>query len=293
MPAQPARKRQKVSDPAPAPTADDAMADSDEHAFEYEDDRSDDDELADSPAMALDSDDGHDELDSDGGGVDVLVLSDSDSDALANAPPEPEVTAKPKGKLTARKQFALDVQDVAARYAGTQDDIVKSALASSLFLGSMETLFNLLTRPSSDFKRDDGDEMIRFSLKHPKFPRGLKISLMFPELGGYPNGHEVMCFTEHEDLPEDVETVLPEVAQCVVAFSVSAFTLVAVSLSAHALVYVCTGYLRTPIAPSMASSSSSSTASCAASPTLGRMRRKTRTRTTTTTRTSSTLWELT
>ncbi|GJN90810.1 hypothetical protein Rhopal_003824-T1 [Rhodotorula paludigena] len=189
MPAQPARKRQKVSDPAPAPTADDAMADSDEHAFEYEDDHSDDDELADSPAMALDSDDGHDELDSDGGGVDVLVLSDSDSDALANAPPEPEAAAKPKGKLTARKQFALDVQDVAARYAGTQDDIVKN------------------------FKRDDGDEMIRFSLKHPKFPRGLKISLMFPELGGYPNGHEVMCFTEHEDVPEDVETVLPEVAQ--------------------------------------------------------------------------------
>lgn len=69
--------------------------------------------------------------------------------------------------------------------------------------------------PPAGFKRDEGDEMVRFSLRHPKFARGLKLSLMFPELGGYPNTHEVMCFTENEDVPHEVEVALGEVAQYV------------------------------------------------------------------------------
>ncbi|GAA5904071.1 hypothetical protein JCM6882_003817 [Rhodosporidiobolus microsporus] len=121
------------------------------------------------------------------GKVETLVLTDTDDDMNNNdAPPEP--LPKPKGKLTARKQFALDVQQVADRYAASEDGTI------------------------TKFKRDEGEDTVRFSLKHPDFPRGLKIVLMYPELGGYPTSHDVMCFSENEDLGPHVEEVMGEVA---------------------------------------------------------------------------------
>jgi ubiquitin-conjugating enzyme E2 Q len=62
-----------------------------------------------------------------------------------------------------------------------------------------------------DFKRDEGEDTVRFTVKLPTFQ--LKISLMFPELSGYPSTHEVMCFSENESLPSEVEAVMEEIAQ--------------------------------------------------------------------------------
>ncbi|BGP40452.1 hypothetical protein JCM10450v2_004434 [Rhodotorula kratochvilovae] len=214
MPAAPARKRQKTDSaspacpaprpgspaaaslapppPAPPARADDdddlAMDDDDDQPFEYESDFSDDPTPGHAEVMTLD-DDGDDQLadDDDDGQVETLVLSDSD-----DAPPEPAggaAPAKAKGKLTARKQFALDVQSVQDRYAADEAGLVKN------------------------FKRDEGDDAVRFALEHPKFPRGLRISLLFPELGGYPNSHEVVAFTEHEEVPDEVSAALHEVSQ--------------------------------------------------------------------------------
>ncbi|GAA6050354.1 hypothetical protein JCM3770_002978 [Rhodotorula araucariae] len=204
MPAAPARKRQKTDSaspacpacparsapsaaaaslaPPPAPhSADNDIAmddDDDNQPFEYESDSSDGNHPQ-PEVMRLDDGDG------DGDGrVETLVLSDSD-----DASPEPAVPASAKGKLTARKQFALDVQSAQDRFAADTGTLVK------------------------DFKRDEGDDAVRFALEHPNFPRGLRISLLFPELGGYPNGHEVVAFTEHEQVPDEVSTALHEVSQ--------------------------------------------------------------------------------
>ncbi|GAA5820502.1 hypothetical protein JCM11251_003020 [Rhodosporidiobolus azoricus] len=165
--------------------------DEEDHGFEYEssdEDPAGQEEENESGEMEVDQLDEDEEV---GGGrvgkkdVETLVLTDTDDDMNHDAPPEP--VTKPKGKLTARKQFAQDVEEVAARFS-TADG------------------------PLSNYKRDEGEDTIRFSLKHPDFPRGLKLVLMFPELGGYPNTHEVMCFSENEDLGPHVEEVIGEVA---------------------------------------------------------------------------------
>ncbi|GAA5881505.1 hypothetical protein JCM1840_007127 [Sporobolomyces johnsonii] len=118
--------------------------------------------------------------------VETLEFSDDES-AIEHPPPEPAV--KPKGKLTARKQLTVDVAALTERYGSSDGDVVKG------------------------LKRDEGDDMIRFSLVHPDYPRGLKLSLMFPELGGYPNSHESMCFSENENISPQVEAIMAEVAQ--------------------------------------------------------------------------------
>ncbi|BGP08426.1 hypothetical protein JCM10049v2_004273 [Rhodotorula toruloides] len=183
-PPQPASKSGQVVDITD--TDDDMLGgEDDEEAFEYESD------IGSAAGGNAGAEDGDEEDEEGAGEVDderdaeIMVLS-SDDDSSAQEPP-PELP-KAKGKLTARKQFALDIDDLWKRFAGTQDELV------------------------TGFKRDDGDDMVRFSLKHPKFPRGLKLSLMFPELGGYPKTHEVMCFTENEDVPPEVEVALGEVA---------------------------------------------------------------------------------
>ncbi|GAA5856066.1 hypothetical protein JCM9279_006494 [Rhodotorula babjevae] len=244
MPPAPSRKRQKTEPPSPAypntrasssnpaplappprpqpsPAADTAMHhgsdqgygdDDDDEPFEYDSDYVVDDDpdvmVLDSPASApvaapdsdhdddkAGDDEGEDQLESDtdsDGPVETLVLSDSD-DA---PPPEPRAgggpaptSTKGKGKLTARKQFALDVQQVHDRFAADAKALVKN------------------------FKRDEGDDAVRFALEHPKFARGLRVSLLFPELGGYPLAHEVVAFTEHEEVPDEVSVALQEVSQ--------------------------------------------------------------------------------
>ncbi|GAA5975703.1 hypothetical protein JCM11641_005842 [Rhodosporidiobolus odoratus] len=203
--SQPATKRQKMSDDTPStstggstrsqtrrnstPSSNPPQPQSDDE-FEYE--HYDDDEEIDPDMFEIPQEGNPMEVDEDqqgggGGEVETLVLSD-DTDDDMNIHPPPEPVSKPKRKLTARKQFALDLDEVAKRYGGTGDDLVKN------------------------FKRDEGDDMIRFSLKHKSFPRGLRIALMFPELSGYPSGHEVLCFSENEDIGPEVEEVMEEVA---------------------------------------------------------------------------------
>ncbi|GAA5872831.1 hypothetical protein JCM8547_005715 [Rhodosporidiobolus lusitaniae] len=175
-----------------------AADDDDEEAFEYDSDvdsysavgQGDDDEQQEQ------QDEGDNEMDlEDQVGVgaagrretETLVLEDTDDEMAA--PPSPVEPARPKGKLTARKQFALDVEELSKKYGGKVHDVVK------------------------DFKRDEGDETVRFSLAHADYPnRGLRLSLMFPELGGYPQSHEVMCFSENETLTLEVEEAMGEVA---------------------------------------------------------------------------------
>ncbi|GAA5983163.1 hypothetical protein JCM10908_000179 [Rhodotorula pacifica] len=117
------------------------------------------------------------------GRKDEVVMLSSDEEP----PPEP---VKPKGKLTSRKQFAADLADLAKK-------------------------FNSVTYegPVSGLKRDEGDDMVQLVLKHPDFPRGLKLSLYFPELSGYPKSHEAMGFAGDEDVPESVQAAISEVAQ--------------------------------------------------------------------------------
>ncbi|GAA5950707.1 hypothetical protein JCM21900_000486 [Sporobolomyces salmonicolor] len=118
--------------------------------------------------------------------VETLEFSDEES-VIEDPPPEPSV--KPKGKLTARKQLAVDVAALTECYGSSDGEIIKG------------------------LKRDEGDDMIRFSLVHPDYPHGLKLSLMFPELGGYPNSHDSMCFSENENISPQVEAIMAEIAQ--------------------------------------------------------------------------------
>ncbi|BGP16562.1 hypothetical protein JCM10213_000526 [Rhodosporidiobolus nylandii] len=190
-PARSTRSQTKAAAAASAPAVDEEGEDGDdEQPFEYDSDLDSADAGADAHLYAsaeegdsADLMDVDEEEGGDGGEQpETIVLS---SDIEIDAPPEP---VKPKGKLTARKQFALDIEDVSKRFAGTGDDVVKN------------------------FKRDEGEDSVRFSLKHPDYPRGLKLVLMFPELAGYPASHEVMCFSENEDIGSVVEEVMSEVA---------------------------------------------------------------------------------
>lgn len=116
------------------------MSDDDEEAFEYESD-ADTNPEAGGPASADERagmdvdelDEGEsDEVGGGGGGgereTEPLVLSSDDD---MDAPPSPPPQSKPKGKLTARKQFAQDVSDLVARFGGAGDEAVKSALHPS------------------------------------------------------------------------------------------------------------------------------------------------------------------
>ncbi|GAA5893568.1 uncharacterized protein JCM6883_003563 [Sporobolomyces salmoneus] len=119
--------------------------------------------------------------------TDVLVLSsDSEQEGTPVAPPE-QPKAPSKGKMTARKQFAADVASLSERFGATQDLTVQN------------------------FKRDAGEDTVRFSIKLPTYT--LVLSLMFPELSGYPSSHAVMCFSENASLSPQVEAAMEEVAQ--------------------------------------------------------------------------------
>lgn len=63
---------------------------------------------------------------------------------------------------------------------------------------------------AADLRRDD--EQLTFTLVHPAFENGLKVILDTPDLGGYPNSHQVMCYTASEIGP-DVQSILEEVAE--------------------------------------------------------------------------------
>ncbi|GAA5978067.1 hypothetical protein JCM5350_007386 [Sporobolomyces pararoseus] len=184
-------KKAKMNTHTQTPASDDGSFDEDE-PFEYEsysesgemDQEQQEDEL---DELESDQDDSMEIIEQGGKKEpETLVLSsDSEQEGTPVAPPEVPRTAS-KGKMTARKQFAADVASLAERFGSTRDAVVQN------------------------FKRDEGEDTVRFSLKLPTYK--LKISLMFPEMSGYPSSHEVMCFSENESLPDEVGPVMEEVA---------------------------------------------------------------------------------
>lgn len=135
----------------------------------------------------------------------VVVLSSDEE-------PPPE-RAKPKGKLTSRKQFAADLAELSKKFNSTDSDSPVSGTYLGVIVGADLRAMILRRRTHAALKRDEGDDMIQLVLKHPDFARGLKISLYFPELSGYPKSHETMCFSGDEEVPDSVQAAISEVAQ--------------------------------------------------------------------------------
>ncbi|GAA5925491.1 uncharacterized protein JCM15063_005038 [Sporobolomyces koalae] len=147
--------------------------DDDGELFEYESDLESDE-------AGMMSEDGQDEA-----GAQEEVLSDEEQDeGTPQAPPEVPDVAR-KGKSTSRRQFATDLSAISLRFA--TDSLVQG------------------------LQRDDAEDVVRFTLRLSS--GNLKISLMFPELSGYPSSHDVMCFSENESLEPRIESVLSEVSR--------------------------------------------------------------------------------
>jgi hypothetical protein len=103
-------------------TDDDMLgADEDEEAFEYESD------IGSAAGEDAEADGDEEEAAGDMDEASVLVLSSDDDSSMQEPPPE---LPRAKGKLTTRKQFAQDIDNLARRFAGTQDEILTGALAS-------------------------------------------------------------------------------------------------------------------------------------------------------------------
>ncbi|GAA6008198.1 hypothetical protein JCM11491_001926 [Sporobolomyces phaffii] len=203
-PSPPASKKARMSPPHPSTRSQTQQKpdlvlsdddDDDDDLFEYEsdigtpelhqdEDEDDVDQLEDGYDVQMSDQSGNPSR----AGAEVLVLSSDpeDEEGTPEAPPETP-KAPNKGKMTARKQFAADVLALVERFGAASDPTVQN------------------------FKRDEGEDTVRFSIKLPTFR--LKISLMFPEMSGYPSSHEVMCFSENENLAPEVEAVMSEVAQ--------------------------------------------------------------------------------
>lgn len=62
---------------------------------------------------------------------------------------------------------------------------------------------------TTGFKKED-DEQVAFTLPHDAFAKGLQLVLMFPDLSGYPNSHQCMCYSENDNIPPDVEDIMSE-----------------------------------------------------------------------------------
>lgn len=65
--------------------------------------------------------------------------------------------------------------------------------------------------PTTDFQKE-GDEIVRFSLQHASFKKGLRLVLMFPDLAGYPVSHQCICYSENDSVPQELQNVMEEVA---------------------------------------------------------------------------------
>ncbi|GAA5835600.1 hypothetical protein JCM3766R1_006458 [Sporobolomyces carnicolor] len=194
-PDEPASKKAKISPARPSTRAHPVIVlsdDDEDYGFDFESDGgsgeseqgAQDDGPEEEDQLASDEDEAMQEG---AKTADVVVLSsDSEHESTPVAPPE-ELRVVSKGKMTARKQFALDVAALVERFGSNSDSVVHG------------------------FKRDEGDDTVRFSMNLEAYK--LKISLMFPELSGYPASHEVMCFSENESLAPQVELVMEEIAK--------------------------------------------------------------------------------
>ncbi|KAK4700785.1 ubiquitin-conjugating enzyme E2 Q, partial [Phenoliferia sp. Uapishka_3] len=154
--------------------------DDDEAPFEYESDY--EEPVKEVESIEIDDDD-EEEGEEEGGQLEEEVIMITDESDLDEPPPEP--INRSTGKLTSRKQFNQDIQSLVTRYGAADGEQVR------------------------DLRRDD--EQITFNLVHPAFPTGLKLVLDTPDLGGYPDSHQVMCYAACE-IGSDVQAVLAEVA---------------------------------------------------------------------------------
>ncbi|BGP55681.1 hypothetical protein JCM8202v2_003288 [Rhodotorula sphaerocarpa] len=114
------------------------------------------------------------------------------ADDVAFADGSPPEALKPEKKLTGRKQFAADAAALSERFACAEE---------------------ANDGPVAAFTRDGADDLVQITLRHQAFPRGLNISLYFPELSGYPRTHEVLCFAGEEEVFEEVQAAVEEIAR--------------------------------------------------------------------------------
>ena len=208
--------------PAPAPRrnrdSDDMMED-DESEFEYDSDAI---EPEGEEMEAIEIDDSDNDADAEGdttlhGQGEMETITITDESDLDEPPPEP--VSQPKGKLTSRKQFTAHIEMLVARYGAPDGEQVtgksppRASQAWPTRCAWLDRSFEL-TRAAppapADLRRDD--EQVTFSLVHPAFPSGLKLVLDTPDLGGYPNSHQVMCYSAI-DIGPDVQAVLAEVSE--------------------------------------------------------------------------------
>lgn len=139
---------------------------------------------------------------------------DSSADDVAFADEPPPEAHKPEKKLTGRKQFAADAAALSERFAGAEEANDGPVAGQRLPLRSFEAISDIAFQNAA-FTRDGADDLVQITLRHHAFPRGLNISLYFPELSGYPRTHEVLCFAGEEELSEEVQAAVEEIARCV------------------------------------------------------------------------------
>ncbi|ORY89473.1 hypothetical protein BCR35DRAFT_300675, partial [Leucosporidium creatinivorum] len=159
--------------------------DDDEEPFEYDSDVNSVEIVQSDHGMDVDEDEQQQPGDDDDGCI-VLSSDHDDDDEQPQTPPEP-IRPALKGKLTSRKQFQADVAHLGERFSASDKELV------------------------TGFKKE-GDEQVCFTLPHDAFKKGLRLVVMFPDLAGYPNSHQCICYSENEDIPPDVEDIMGEVA---------------------------------------------------------------------------------
>lgn len=186
---------------------DDGDEDDDDEPFEYDSDVPSVEVVQSDHGMDLDEQEQPGEDDDDC----IVLSSDHDEeDDQPQTPPEP-IRPQVKGKLTSRKQFQADVAHLGERFsAGTE--LVTGKASQRAGESLKEKLTWMLLYHTTGFKKE-GDEQVCFTLPHDAFKRGLRLVIMFPDLGGYPNSHQCICYSENEDIPPDVEDIMGEVAR--------------------------------------------------------------------------------
>ena len=174
---------------------------------------------SDSAMSEVESDEGNYDYSSDGmhdagGETENENGSDSELEFIeSGSKPRQETPVEPTPfKLSARKQFAVDLVVLEEKYGSSTGETVRGQFFCC------DTATALMACCGIDFKRED-EETITFTLVHSAFPKkGLKLVLMLPEVAGYPIKHQTVCYTQSEITPE-IEAVMAEVATFVLPLS--------------------------------------------------------------------------
>lgn len=189
----------------------DHMGDSDEGGFVYESGSDLSLEKEEIEEMVISDEEEEEEKEEK---IESITLVDTDDEVLI-APPE-----RSKGKMSSRKLYLLDVETLNGKYKDANDEIIKSKL-SFQFLAreGMDNYTRSTVTNSSlfvDFRAED--ESVLFNIIYPDLPKGeLGLIIMTPELGGYPNTHQSMCYAQ-DTVSAETEQIIGEIAQCVFVF---------------------------------------------------------------------------